>query len=116
MSCHQADEAARTKAIAELHARKDDNPQIAGFLQYWATLGLVAGVYGSGWSRFQRRTAYMDWYRGQHTSSPCALHARAHEGAASRFHRYRGPPGRARYMPGLAAMRADLEAFILQAR
>ena len=63
-----------------------------------------------------RTLAYMDWYSGPHRSSSCALHARAHEGAASRFHRYRGPPGRARYMPGLAAMRADLEAFILQAR
>ena len=115
MSGRPADEAARTKAIAELHARKDDDPQIAGFLQYWATLGLVAGVYAPG-AGIEVRTAYMDWYRGPHTSSPCALHARVHEGASSLFHRYRGPPGRARYMPGLAAVRADLEAFILQAR
>jgi hypothetical protein len=62
---------------------------VASFLQYWGSLGLMAGVCAPG-SGNDVVTASVDWYRG--------------------------PPGQARYMPSLSALRSPegLEAFVLQ--
>ena len=81
-----ADEASRTAALDALR-RHDADPAVASFLQYWGTLGLMAGVYAPG-AGHEVQTAFVDWYRG--------------------------PPGQARYMPSLSALRTDLDRFVLQ--
>jgi hypothetical protein len=67
----------------------DADAAVAEFLQYWGRLSLIAGVCAAGEGE-EVSTQYVDWYRG--------------------------PPGQARFMPGLAALRAPggLESFILQ--
>mmetsp|Transcript_25337 Transcript_25337/g.81313 ORF Transcript_25337/g.81313 Transcript_25337/m.81313 type:complete len:358 (+) Transcript_25337:1131-2204(+) len=78
----------RTRAaVLEALRRHEAHPAVASFLHYWSSLGLVAGVYAVG-SGGEVQTAFVDWYRG--------------------------PPGQARYLPSLAAVRADLESFVLQ--
>ena len=88
MQGRPAHPAAQEEAIAALRVH-DSNPKVAGFLQYWSTLGLVAGVYAPG-AGDEVQTAFVDWYRG--------------------------PPGQARYMPSLAELRtpSGLDAFVLQ--
>jgi len=67
----------------------DGDVAVAEFLQYWGRLSLIAGVCAAGEGEAVS-TQYVDWYRG--------------------------PPGQARFMPGLTALRAPggLESFILQ--
>ena len=68
--------------------RHDADARVASFLQHWTQLALVAGVCAPG-SGDAVATSFVDWYRG--------------------------PPGQARYAPpSLSALRADLEAFVLQ--
>ena len=68
--------------------RHDGDARVASFLQHWTQLALVAGVCAPG-SGDAVATSFVDWYRG--------------------------PPGQARYAPPtLSALRADLEAFVLQ--
>ena len=75
------------RAVIDALRAHDAEPQVASFLQYWASLSLMTGFCAPG-TGDHVQTAYIDWYRG--------------------------PPGRVRYMPALAALRSDLEAFILQ--
>ena len=75
------------RAVIDAIRAHDAEPQVASFLQYWASLSLMTGFCAPG-TGDHVQTAYIDWYRG--------------------------PPGRVRYMPALAALRSDLEAFILQ--
>ena len=82
-----SDEGTRTEVLAALR-RHDAEPAVASFLQYWSTLGLMAGVYAPAGTGQSVQTQFVDWYRG--------------------------PPGQARYMPNIATLRADLDQFVLQ--
>ena len=83
-----ANEKMGAEALSALRAYDSDH-EIASFLQYWASLSLMAGVCAPGQGD-DVTTAYVDWYRG--------------------------PPGQARHMPSLVALRGPggLEAFVLQ--
>ena len=81
-------EQSRQELLAAI-SRHDKHSSVASFLQFWAQLSLMAGVYAPG-AGADVQTSYVDWYRG--------------------------PPGCARYLPSLPALRAQgaLERFILQ--
>ena len=75
------------KSVIEALRKHDADPQVASFMQYWASLSLMAGVVAPGGGDHVQ-TAYIDWYRGD--------------------------PGQARHMPNLNHLRGDLDAFVLQ--
>ena len=85
---HQMAPSSGTSVLAALRSH-DSDVEVAGFLRYWAALGLMAGLVAPGIGD-DINVSYVDWYRG--------------------------PPGQARYMPSLASLRSadGLESFILQ--